>query len=61
MSESRHLDYSAGGSCIFDTHTSGPEDKSPLHMISDELLAYYVECEAELKRIRAVSYVLPAR
>lgn len=40
-------------------HSNG--DDGPVQIISLALLEYYRRCEAELKRLQAISYVLPAR
>lgn len=46
---------------VAEVHTQGAGDSSPVQMISAELLEHYRRCEAELKRLQAISYVLPAR
>lgn len=41
-------------------HSSGSDD-GPVQIISLALLEHYRRCEAELKRLQAISDVLPAR
>lgn len=49
-----------GSDTVAAVHTLGADD-GPVQMISAALLAHYQHCEAELKRLQAISYVLPAR
>lgn len=56
--ERRNLVFSVGSNPILETHRRNREDKSQLHMVSAELLAYYQRIEAELAAIAATS---PAR
>lgn len=41
-------------------HSNGGDD-GPVQIISLALLEHYRRCEAELRRLQVISYVLPAR